>query len=40
VIRFKHIGPITMAVLNQKILPLLAELKWYWSEFFSSSFLL
>ena len=27
VIRFKHIGPITMAVLNQKILPLLAELK-------------
>ena len=26
-IRFKHIGPITMAVLNQKILPLLAELK-------------
>jgi len=27
VIRFKHIGPITMAVLNQKILPLLGELK-------------
>jgi cytochrome c biogenesis protein CcmG/thiol:disulfide interchange protein DsbE len=27
VIRFKHIGPITMAVLNQKILPLLSELK-------------
>jgi cytochrome c biogenesis protein CcmG/thiol:disulfide interchange protein DsbE len=27
VIRFKHIGPITMAVLNQKILPLLAKLK-------------
>jgi len=27
VIRFKHIGPITMAVLNQKILPLLVELK-------------
>jgi len=27
VIRFKHIGPITMVVLNQKILPLLAELK-------------
>jgi cytochrome c biogenesis protein CcmG/thiol:disulfide interchange protein DsbE len=27
VIRFKHIGPITMEVLNQKILPLLGELK-------------
>lgn len=27
VIRFKHVGPITMAVLNQKILPLLSELK-------------
>jgi cytochrome c biogenesis protein CcmG/thiol:disulfide interchange protein DsbE len=27
VIRFKHIGPITMAVLNQKILPILGELK-------------
>jgi len=27
VIRFKHIGPITMAVLNQKILPLLSQLK-------------
>jgi cytochrome c biogenesis protein CcmG/thiol:disulfide interchange protein DsbE len=27
VIRFKHIGPITMEVLNQKILPLLSQLK-------------
>jgi cytochrome c biogenesis protein CcmG/thiol:disulfide interchange protein DsbE len=27
VIRFKHIGPITMAVLNQKILPLLSQHK-------------
>jgi len=27
VIRFKHIGPITPAVLNQKIYPLLSELK-------------
>ena len=27
VIRFKHIGPLTTAILNQKIYPLLAELK-------------
>ena len=27
VIRFKHIGPITMELLNQKIIPLLGELK-------------
>ena len=27
IIRFKHIGPITPAVLNQKIYPLLSELK-------------
>jgi cytochrome c biogenesis protein CcmG/thiol:disulfide interchange protein DsbE len=27
VIRFKHIGPITQLILNQKIYPLLAELK-------------
>ncbi len=27
VIRFKHIGPITPQILNQKIYPLLAELK-------------
>lgn len=27
VIRFKHIGPITMDLLNRKIIPLLAELK-------------
>ena len=27
IIRFKHIGPITMEVLNQKIIPLLNELK-------------
>lgn len=27
VIRFKHIGPLTMNVLNQKIYPVLAELK-------------
>jgi cytochrome c biogenesis protein CcmG/thiol:disulfide interchange protein DsbE len=26
VIRFKHIGPITAAVLEQKIVPLLQEL--------------
>jgi len=27
VIRFKHIGPITMELLNKKIIPLLGELK-------------
>ena len=27
IIRFKHIGPLTTAILNQKIYPLLAELK-------------
>ena len=27
VIRFKHIGPITMDLLNKKIIPLLGELK-------------
>jgi cytochrome c biogenesis protein CcmG/thiol:disulfide interchange protein DsbE len=27
VIRFKHIGPITMEILNKKIIPLLGELK-------------
>ena len=27
VIRFKHIGPITMELLNQKIIPLLGELQ-------------
>jgi cytochrome c biogenesis protein CcmG/thiol:disulfide interchange protein DsbE len=27
VIRFKHIGPLTPLILNQKIYPLLAELK-------------
>lgn len=27
IIRFKHIGPITMDLLNQKIFPLLSELK-------------
>lgn len=27
VIRFKHIGPITMELLNQKIVPLLGQLK-------------
>jgi cytochrome c biogenesis protein CcmG/thiol:disulfide interchange protein DsbE len=27
VIRFKHIGPITPQILNQKIYPLLTELK-------------
>ncbi len=27
IIRFKHIGPITMELLNQKMIPLLAELK-------------
>jgi cytochrome c biogenesis protein CcmG/thiol:disulfide interchange protein DsbE len=27
VIRFKHIGPLTMDLLNQKIYPLLSELK-------------
>jgi cytochrome c biogenesis protein CcmG, thiol:disulfide interchange protein DsbE len=27
VIRFKHIGPITMEILRKKIIPLLDELK-------------
>jgi cytochrome c biogenesis protein CcmG/thiol:disulfide interchange protein DsbE len=27
VIRFKHIGPLTQQILNQKIYPLLTELK-------------
>jgi cytochrome c biogenesis protein CcmG, thiol:disulfide interchange protein DsbE len=27
VIRFKHIGPITMELLNKKMIPLLSELK-------------
>ena len=27
IIRFKHIGPITQKILNQKIFPLIAELK-------------
>ena len=27
VIRFKHIGPITMQVLNEKMYPLIRELK-------------
>jgi cytochrome c biogenesis protein CcmG/thiol:disulfide interchange protein DsbE len=27
VIRFKHIGPISMELLNKKIIPLLGELK-------------
>jgi len=27
IIRFKHIGPLTMELLNQKIFPLLSELK-------------
>jgi cytochrome c biogenesis protein CcmG/thiol:disulfide interchange protein DsbE len=27
IIRFKHIGPITMDLLNRKIVPLLSELK-------------
>jgi hypothetical protein len=40
VIRFKHVGPITMAVLNQKILPLLSELKWYPNGFLYPSSLL
>jgi cytochrome c biogenesis protein CcmG/thiol:disulfide interchange protein DsbE len=26
IIRFKHIGPITMNILNQKIYPLISEL--------------
>ncbi|QWE16190.1 DsbE family thiol:disulfide interchange protein [Polynucleobacter sp. AP-Nino-20-G2] len=27
IIRFKHIGPVTIEILNQKIIPLLTELK-------------
>ena len=27
IIRFKHIGPVTIDILNQKIIPLLSELK-------------